>query len=155
MTFRTGLTVKRALLATACLGVLLLGAASAPVSASRERARALHVIKECGQFQGNPGEWCTIRRSNLRQIPAGSQVFYTQPAGIPAGLLDSNVVLDAGNGNRALGRCTVDMATRRGLCTFSDGTGRLAGFEARADVSYVSGNDWRWDGAASFDDDVD
>jgi hypothetical protein len=155
MTFRTFLTVKRGLLGTLCIGALVLGATVAPVSASRDRARALHIGKECSQFQGNAGEWCTITRSNIRQVPAGSRVYYTQPAGIPAGLLDTNVVLDAGNGNRALGRCTVDLATNRGLCTFSDGTGRLAGFEARVDVSLVSGFDWRWDGAYSFDGDVD
>ena len=40
---------------------------------------------------------------------------------IPAGMLDSNVVLDAGNGNRAVGRCTLDLVTGLGLCTFSDG----------------------------------
>ena len=44
--------------------------------------------------------------------------YYNQPAGIPAGLLDSNIVIDAGNGNRAVGRCTLDMTTGLGLCTF-------------------------------------
>ena len=44
----------------------------------------------------------------------------------PAGLLDSYVVLDAGGGNRGLGRCTLDVdpESLRGLCTFSDGTGQ-------------------------------
>ena len=37
--------------------------------------------------------------------------------------------------SRAVGRCTLDLATGLGLCTFSDGTGQLAGFQARVDVT--------------------
>ncbi len=51
--------------------------------------------------------------------------------------LDSNVVLDAVTGNRAVGRCTLDFQTFLGLCTFSDGTGKFAGFEARVDVRWL------------------
>jgi hypothetical protein len=67
-------------------------------------------------------------------------------------MLDSNVVLDAGDGSRALGRCTLDFATGLGLCTFSDGTGRLAGFHARIDVSAprYPGDDWHWRGPYEF-----
>ena len=75
------------------------------------------------------------------------------PAGIPAFGLDSNVVLDAGNGNRAMGRCTLDATTGTGLCTFGDGTGQFAGFHARVDVSYLGGADFAWDGTYSFSPD--
>jgi hypothetical protein len=109
------------------------------------------VTKECSQYFGNAGEFCTITSSNLRTIKVGSRVYYDQPVGIPAGLLDSNVVLDAGNGNRAVGRCTLDLTTGLGLCTFSDGTGRFAGFNARVRVSPPTATeDWRWDGTYSF-----
>ena len=77
----------------------------ASVSAS-ERGRELHVTKECSEWTGAAGDFCTITSSNLARIKVGSRVYYDQAAGIPAGLLDSNVVLDAGNGNRAVGRCT-------------------------------------------------
>jgi hypothetical protein len=60
----------------------------------------------------------------------GSRIYYDQPAGIPDGMLDSNVILDAGDGNRAIGRCTRNALTGLGLCTFSDGTGRFSGFSA-------------------------
>jgi hypothetical protein len=93
--------------------------------------------------------------SNVNRIPVGSKVLYDQPAGIPAGLLDSNVVLDAGGGNRAVGRCTLDLAAGLGLCTFSDGTGKLAGFHARVEVTYAGGADWDWNGTYSFDSDRD
>jgi hypothetical protein len=66
-------------------------------------------------------------------------------------MLDSNVVLDAGNGNRAVGRCTLDGTTGLGLCTFSDGLGRFAGFQARVDVTYTGGADWELNGTYSFE----
>jgi hypothetical protein len=89
---------------------------------------------------------------NLAAIPAGSKVLYDQAAGIPAGLLDSNVVLDAGNGNRAVGRCTLDGVTSLGICTFSDGTGELAGFTARVNVSPFPSDliNHHWRGIYSF-----
>jgi len=131
---------------------LALSTGAASVSASSERNRALHVTKECSEYAGAAGGFCTITSSNLARIKVGSRVYYDQPAGIPAGLLDSNVVLDAGNGNRAVGRCTLDLTTGLGLCTFSDGTGRFAGFNARVQVSPPSeeGDDWHWEGTYSF-----
>ena len=105
------------------------------VSASAERTGRLHVTKECSEYFGPAGDWCTVTVSNLSRLPAGSRILYSQAIGIPAGLLDSNVVLDAGGGSRAVGRCTLDLATNLGLCTFSDGTGELAGFQARVDVT--------------------
>jgi hypothetical protein len=120
----------------------------ASVSASSERNRELHVTKECSQDRGLAGDFCTITSSNLAEIKVGSKVFYDQPAGIPTGLLDSNVVVDAGNGNRAVGRCTLDLTTGLGLCTFSDGLGQFSGFHARVDVDCRSG--CRWDGTYGF-----
>ena len=134
---------------------LALGTAAASVSASSERSKALHVTKECTEYSGAAGGFCTITSSNLGRIKVGSRVYYDQPAGIPAGLLDSNIILDAGNGNRAVGRCTLDLATGLGLCTFSDGTGRLAGFNARVDVASLGGNDFSWEGTYSFEHDRD
>jgi hypothetical protein len=64
--------------------------------------------------------------------------------------LDSNVILDAGSGSRAVGHCTLDFTSGLGLCTFSDGTGLLAGFSARVEVSYISGTLWAWDGTYKF-----
>ena len=116
----------------------------------------LQITKECSQFTGAPGSFCTITSSNVPQIKAGSKVYYTQAAGIPAGVLDSNVVLDAGNGNRAVGRCTLDLTTALGICDFSDGLGSLAGFEAHVRVSLDSNTGlFHWDGSYSFDPQFD
>jgi hypothetical protein len=133
----------------ACFITLTILLVPALASASG-RSGNLRITKECSQYTGMAGSFCTITRSNLGAIPAGSQVFYDQAAGVPAGLLDSNVVLDAGNGDRAFGRCSLDGVTNLGLCTFSDGTGKLAGFHARVDVSPASVPVYHWRGSYYF-----
>lgn len=137
------------LLAAAAL-TLSMTSGAASVWAFSERSGNLHVIKECSQYTGAAGSFCTITASNVEPIKVGSKVYYDQSAGTPAGLLDSNVVLDAGAGNRAFGRCSLDLATGAGLCTFSDGTGQFAGFHARIDVSYMGGPNYGWSGTYSF-----
>ena len=123
---------------------------AAPAWAFSERSGNLHVKKECSQYTGAPGSFCTITASNLAPIKVSSKVYYDQAAGTPAGMLDSNVVLDAGAGNRAFGRCSLDLSTGSGLCTFSDGTGQFAGFQARINVTYPGGPNYDWNGTYSF-----
>jgi hypothetical protein len=130
------------------IGALAVIAGGTPVSASSAQSGELHVKKECSEYTGSAGSFCTFTRSNLAAIKVGSKIFYDQADGIPIGMLDSNVVLDAGNGNRAVGRCTVDDKTNLGLCTFSDGTGAFAGFHARVKVDCTSV--CRWDGTYRF-----
>ena len=115
----------------------------------------LHVTKDCSAYTGAAGGYCTVMSSNLVAIKAGSKIFYDQAPGTPPGMLDSDIILDAGTGNRAIGHCTLDMGTNRGLCTFSGGTGQFAGFRARVDVSLVAGStsNYRWDGTYSFSPD--
>ena len=138
---------------TACLMAFTILFLPASASAS-QRTGKLRITKECSQYTGLPGSFCTIIRSNLSAIPAGSQVLYDQAPGVPAGLLDSNVVLDAGNGDRAFGRCSLDGLTNLGLCTFSDGTGKLAGFHARVEVSPAASPAaaFHWRGTYGFAD---
>jgi len=127
---------------------------AAPKDGRNDDGRRLRITKECSQYTFEAGSFCTISGSNVPRIPVGSVVTYDQAAGIPAGLLDSNIILDAGGGNRAIGRCTLDLSNGLGLCTFSDGTGRLAGFHARIKVSPpADGLNWHWDGVYGFDDD--
>jgi hypothetical protein len=129
---------------------LVICSSAGSLSANDERNGRVHITKDCTAYNGLPGGHCTIASSNLSAIPPGSNVYYDQAFGVPAGLLDSNVVLDAGNGNRALGRCTLDGSTGLGLCTFSDGTGQLAGFTARINVSFLGGKLWAWEGTYSY-----
>jgi hypothetical protein len=133
---------------------LALSTGTVSVSAS-ERSRQLRVTKECSHYTGAAGSFCSITSSNVPEIKVGSKVFYDQAGGIPTGMLDSNVILDAGNGDKAIGRCTLDFAAASGLCTFTDGLGRLAGFHARVDVSSLGGADWAWRGTYGFSQDED
>ena len=125
-----------------------------PVLASSARSGQLHIVKDCSAYNGKAGGTCKIVSSNLAEIPPGSLVYYTQAAEILNPFwLDSNVVLDAGNGNKAAGRCTVDFTTATpGVCTFQDGTGQLAGFSARVAVSTspTPPANFTWDGRYSF-----
>src|SRR5262245_10571382 len=110
-------------------GVLTLwiGTRATSAFAAEGRSGELHVLKNCNDFTGQAGSFCTITSSNLSEL-AGARVVYDQPASIPNlnlpnGMLDSNVLLYAGTGDWAVGRCTVDRNTGHGLCTFSDGVG--------------------------------
>ena len=117
---------------------------------------ALHILKDCNKYNGMPGGSCIVRASNVPEIPTGSVVYYTQAFGIlNLAWLDSNIVIDAGNGNKAVGRCTVDFSSSvPGICTLNDGIGTLAGFTARVEVgtSPLSSADktYPWDGWYAF-----
>jgi hypothetical protein len=125
---------------------------SAQAGAHAEREGTVQIIKDCTNYTGNPGSTCTITSSNIAELPIGTVVYYLQAANIVAGLLDSNVILDAGNGNRATGRCTFDLNSFTGLCQFTDGTGQLAGFEARVDVAATTLPSYSWNGPYHFKD---
>ena len=152
MTFASIRTIRRVILGGLCVGAVVSSTGASSVSASSGPGRPLHVTKECVGGAVGAWEFCTITFSNFGRIKVGSRVYYVDPPNLPLGLQDSAVVLDAGGGNRAIGRCTVDYTTGLGLCTFSDGTGRFAGFNARVKVSPPASedDDWHWDGTYSF-----
>jgi len=135
--------------------IFVLALAATSLSAFSERNGRLHVTKECSDYFGEVGGHCTITSSNLPALPPGSRVYYDQAFGIPAGNLDSNVLLYVSPGNWAVGRCTLDGGTLTGLCTFRDGVGDFAGFNARVEVSPLGGVDFSWDGTYSFSQDND
>jgi len=154
MTFKTRTSIFVLPLVAVVALTLALSAGADSVSASSYQGKPLHVTKKCGGKVVGAWEYCEITSSTLGRIRVGSRVYYVDPPNLQLGLQDSAVVLDAGNGNRAIGRCTVDYATGLGLCTFSDGTGRFAGFNARVQVTPPDPNDpnddWHWDGTYSF-----
>ena len=114
------------------------------------RSGALHVTKECSEDTGLADSFCTITSSNLPAIKVGSRVVYLQAGGATS--LDSDIVLVVGPGNYALGHVTLDFATGTGELTISGGTGQFASFHAKADVSYLGGPNWAWDGKYHFGD---
>jgi hypothetical protein len=113
------------------------------------RSGDLHVTKECSAYAGLAGDFCTITSSDLDEIEVGSRVVYAQAEG--DGVLDSDIVLEAGPGDSATGHVVLDLAAGTGTVTFSGGTGKFAGFHARADVSGDAAGAWHWAGTYTFD----
>ena len=133
--------------------VLVAAVAAAGVVASTgfaghasERSGALHVTKECSEYEPKAGAFCTILSSNVPQLKRGMRVVYLQAPG--ANGLDTDVVLSRDHGSAAFGHVVLNATTRR--VTFSGGTGALARFQAEADVSVDADGVWHWEGTYSF-----
>jgi hypothetical protein len=137
---------------TKLLGSLALAGSVALVVLLAQPGRSgdLHLIKNCSAYTGAPGSSCTFTSSNLAEIPVGSKIHVDQAAGIPTGMLDSNVFLSVGTGDWTVGRCTLDLTTHLGLCNFSDGSGQLTGFTARVNVTGAGGGIFHYDGTYHF-----
>jgi hypothetical protein len=123
------------------------------------RAGSFHIEKNCDQYTGLPGGFCTITVSNLRQIPVGTRVVYASAATATA--VSSDVLLDPPNPgiDAAVGHVELDRVSRTGNATFSGGTGKFQHFTASVVISYCSatsqcavlnGRNWAWDGSYSF-----
>lgn len=121
------------------------------------RSGALHVAKECSAYMGLAGDYCTIIRSNVREIPVGSRVYYLVAADLEHGTYDGAVELRVERGNVAFGHVRVSdlfstiPKTVIGTGSISGGTGRFKGFHARIVIS-VDANPLLadWDGTYSF-----
>ncbi len=122
--------------------------ATAGSATATERSGALHVTKECSQYDLTVGSFCTITSSNIHAIKPGMRAVYlAAPAN---GVLDSDLVLSFGHGSAAFGHVLLDFTKLQGRVTFSGGTGKFTGFHAEADVSLDSTGVWHWDGTYSF-----
>jgi hypothetical protein len=117
------------------------------------RSGALHVTKECSQYAGQAGGFCTITSSNLKAIEVGTRVVYQLAVG-PAGLdTDVRLVPPPPGKSIAFGHVVLNLVTRQGVITISGGTGKFKRFHASAVISYLGGRNWAWDGTYSFSDD--
>ena len=154
LTRRSPSNAKRALLLTT--GVALLAALGLCVSAASSqnqapgKTKAFHATKDCSGFHGGPGGYCTIRTSNVKALKPGSKIFYFDP-GSPT-TLDSDIAIYVKRGTVANGHCLLYLATGKGLCTVSGGTGALAGFHLRVRVTTDKSIAalYHWDGTYSF-----
>jgi len=118
-----------------------------PASAATH-TRPLHITKNCKDYQGAAGDFCTITTSNVKAIKPGSRVFYKSAASATS--LDTNLVIRTGHGNRTFGHVVLDRTTGTGTVRLNGGTGKFRHFHAVAAVSYISGFDFAWDGTYHF-----
>jgi hypothetical protein len=132
------------------VAVVVFAVAVAPVASATRGSGTLKVYKECSEYTGLRGSFCTIKSSNIKEIKAGSKVVYLQPKS-----LASDVVLDPpGSGNdKAYGRCSLNKAGN-GTCVFTRGTGVFEGFHANLRVIHLGGPSaspfYYWAGPYSF-----
>jgi len=140
--------VALALVAGCLAPTLAPSAAVASVAASSPRSGILHVKKDCAQYTGRAGSFCTIISSNLAALKVVSRIVYLQ-ASAADGSIDSAIVIHVGPGTTVFGHCTV-AATNTGVCMLSGGTGRFTHVHAREEVALVAGTIYRWDGPYSF-----
>jgi len=138
--------VKRIVLVIAAPILLLAGLA--PGVAASPRSGDLHMTKECSEYTGQAGSFCTFTSSNIKAIDPGDRIVYARAAGLVS--LDTDVVVVAGPGNVAAGHCARVTASRPGRCTCSGGTGKCTPFHARAAVSVDATGLWHWDGTYVF-----
>ena len=143
---RAGRRMRKSLLLVAAVALLLPLAA---FSGSSPRSGMLHVTKECSQYTGAAGSFCTITSSNVKAIPVGSKVIYKDAPG--ASGIDTDIVLDTGPGNSAYGHVVLDLTTGYGTVTLDGGTGKFTHFHAfHVDVTPLGFPNWAWDGPYSF-----
>lgn len=144
-------TAPSASLATFSVAATAPDSVAVSETASFPRSGDLHLTKECPEYTGLAGSFCTITASNLKEIEVGSRVIYASAAG--ATEVDSDVVIDPpGPGNNtAFGHVHLDRVTRTGVLTLSGGTGKFTRFQASVDISFVVRPIWHLDGTYSFD----
>ena len=118
-------------------------------SASSPRSGILHVTKDCSEYTGLAGTFCTITSSNLKALEVGSRIVYLQ-AQTADGSIDTDIVIRVGPGNAVFGHCDWPATSPTGVCTLAGGTGQFVHFHAHEVVAPVSGNLFSWDGPYSF-----
>jgi hypothetical protein len=144
--------MKRSLIGVVAIVAAALVVTAGAAGRSARQSGALHVTKECSQYDGTAGSFCTITSSNVNTIKRGMRVVYREAPG-DNGVLDTDIVLSSGHGVSASGHVVLNLATAKGAVTLSGGVGRFKRFQADAVVSVDSAGIWHWDGTYRFDDD--
>jgi hypothetical protein len=111
------------------------------------RGGELHVAKECSEYTGLAGSFCTITSSNLDAIPVGSKVVYASAAGETG--IESDITIVTAEAEQLSGHVVLSMVTNTGSVTLSGGTGALAALQADTVVTF-DGTEWHWDGTYSL-----
>ena len=119
------------------------------MSTTAARSGTLHVEKECSEYTGEAGSFCTIASSNFDAIPTGSTVVYSEAATADGGL-DTDIVVNTPNGDTIYGHVVLDGATQTGTVTLSGGTGQFADLAADLLVAPLTAPSYSWEGPYSY-----
>jgi hypothetical protein len=119
------------------------------MSTTAQRSGTLHLTKECSEYTGEAGSFCTIESSNFDAIPVGSKVVYAEAA-TAAGGLDTDIVINTPDGDSVHGHVVLDGAIQTGTVTLAGGTGQLANIAADLEVAPLAEPSYSWDGPYSF-----
>jgi hypothetical protein len=119
------------------------------MSTSAPRSGTLHLTKECSEYTGEAGSFCTIASSNFDAIPVGSKVVYAKAATDDGGL-DTDIVVDTPDGDIAHGHVVLDAGTQTGTVTLAGGTGELAKLAADLVVAPLAEPSYSWQGPYSY-----
>jgi hypothetical protein len=142
------------ILAGVVAGSFAIAAQAHNVETTVPRSGVLHVTKECSDYHGQAGEFCTITSSNIPWIRPGMRVVYADAANFGTFMLDTDVVLSAGHGSAANGHVHLNLATALGTVTFDGGSGAFKAFHGTAEVTVTNPGTpdelWHWDGTYSF-----
>ena len=133
-------------------GAVLMLSFSASTASATSTPRPLHMVKDCRTYNGVAPTYCTVTMSNLPEVPIGTKIWYTGPVLTNNLFLSSNVTFEPQDGSSATGYCIFETKSSKGLCTFWDGSGRLAGFTAVIDVSIDAAGLWHFDGEYYYGD---
>jgi hypothetical protein len=136
-------SIRRVLALTLAAAAIAL---STPVASATSDYLPIHLVKDCTAWNGETPSLCTIATTDFAALPVGSKVWYLGPVLSDNLFLGSNIRLEAVNGDTATGFCIFQPRTSRGMCSFWEGTGTLAGFHAVFDVSIDDGKLWHLDG---------
>jgi len=118
------------------------------MNTSDPRNGTLHLTKECSEYTGEAGSFCTIASSDFDAIPVGSKVVYTEA--MATGGLDTDIVVNTPSGDTVHGHVVLDGATMTGTVTLEGGTGELATLKADLVVAPLAEPTYSWDGPYSY-----
>jgi hypothetical protein len=146
--------MKRIIALALAVGTAAVALALAAFASATPRSGILHLTKECSQYTGAAGSFCTVASSNLNAIKVGSRIVYAKADGDPTpGVLDSDLVIDGPGNNTAFGHVVLaDAPGSSGPVTISGGTGVFTYFHADLVVTceLPPSVTCSWDGPYSF-----
>ena len=121
--------MKRLLVLVAAVVAAVSVSVGVAASAPWHRSGILHVTKECSQYTGEAGSFCTVTSSNLKAIPVGTRDVGLGAVGTD-GSVDFDIVFETRGANAAFGHATICGTCEVGTVTFDGGTGEFKKFHA-------------------------